>query len=109
MPACLELPMTGGRGIFPEVREVQAEGVQILPVPPVVLHVLPAMAAGRYRQPHPVKDGGLALGEVEQGVMSRIQLPATGERSLHREGDPMAEEHPLLFKVTGEAKAPERQ
>ena len=41
--------------------------------------------------------------------MRRVQFAAAREGALHRQRDPVAKEHPLLFKVTSEVIAPVRK
>src|SRR6266852_5595714 len=109
VPPCLELFVPSGRGVLPKIREVEAERIQILPVSSVVLDVLTAVSAEGYREANGVEDLGLALREIQEGIVCRVELPAAWKRSLHRQRDPMAEEHSLLFDMPGEVISPLRK
>jgi hypothetical protein len=109
VPPCLELFVPSGRSVLPKISEVETERIQILPVSSVVLDVFAAVSAEGYREANAVKDLGLALREIQEGIVCRVELPATGKRSFHRERDPMAEEHSLLFDMPSEVISPLRK
>ena len=45
MPPCLELRMTRGRGVLPEIRQVQTFGIEVLAMAAIILDVAAAMPA----------------------------------------------------------------
>src|SRR6266852_1407364 len=109
VPPCLELFVPSGRGVLPKISEIETERIQILPVSSVVLDVFTAVSAEGYGKANAVKNLGFTLREIQEGIVCRVELPATCKRSLHRERDPMAEEHSLLFDMTGEVISPLRK
>src|ERR1022692_2407999 len=98
--------MPGGSRILPEVGQVDSERVQIFSVSAVILDIFLAVSALRNRKPNTIESLRIPLGEIEQGVMGWVQLPASGKRALHRNGDPMPKRHALLFEMSGHVKAP---
>jgi len=75
----------------------------------VVLDVFTAVSAEGYRKANAVENLGLTLRKIQEGIVCRVELPATWKRSLHRQRDPMAEEHSLLFHMPGEVISPLRK
>src|SRR5262249_1177736 len=69
------------------------------------------MAAFRNRQANliPVKNARIAFREIEQGIVSWVEFPATRERAFHRPGYPVPELHTLLFQIHREMISPLRQ
>src|SRR5437870_3679287 len=101
MPPSFEFLVTSRRGVVPKIGEVEAQRVEVLPVPAVVLDVPSAVTARRDRQAHMVERPRVALRKVEQGVMRGVELPTTRERALHRQGNPVTERHAQLIKMVG--------
>src|SRR5207237_781431 len=104
--AGLVLRMSGRGRILPKVGQIQAGRIQELAVPPVILDVLSAMSAHRYRQSHAIERLGSAFREVEQGVMCWIEFVAPGESAFHGDRNPMTEVHLLFFQITCELIRP---
>src|SRR5712692_11651069 len=109
VPPCLELFVPSGRGVLPKISEIETERIQILPVSSVVLDVFTAVSAEGYGKADAVKNLGFTLREIQEGIVCRVELPAAWKRSLHRQRDPMAEEHCLLFDMPGEVISPLRK
>jgi hypothetical protein len=89
--ARLRITMAVWRGIVPEISEVQPFGVEVLSMPAIVFEVSSAMATARNWDANSVEDPRLALGKIEQRVMSWIELLSTRKSAFHRESDPVAE------------------
>jgi hypothetical protein len=100
-PPRLELRVTCRSGVVPNVRQVQTKRVEIFSMSAVILHVTAAMTANWNGQANfvPIERCRHPLREVEECVVSRVKLLASWESPLHRNGDPVAEKHPLGFEV----------
>ncbi len=109
VPARLELLVPSRGRVLPEISEVEAKGIQILPVSSIVLDVLAAVSAGWHWEANMVENLGFALREVQKSVVCGIELSAAWKSPLHRQRDPVAKEHPLIFNMTRKVKAPPRE
>jgi len=65
VPSRFEFAMAGRCRIVPEVRKIQAERVEELPVSAIVFNILPAVTAGWHRQADAVEGRRVALREIQ--------------------------------------------
>jgi hypothetical protein len=103
----LRLAVTDRTYVIPYVTEVESMSDESL-VAAVVLDVFPTVTTGCSRDLRAAKARWLPLGEVQQGVVGRVEIVATCKTVLHRDGDPVAEGKPTL-KNGRETEGPPRQ
>jgi len=110
-PSCLELSVTRRRGIFPNIGQIEAERIEKLTVPAVVLDITPTVAADGYGLADivAVERRGLTLGEIEQRVVRGVELLSAWKCAFHGDGNPMSEKHSFGFKVCRQVVGPLRQ
>lgn len=102
MPAGLEFRVASRARVIPKICKIQAERVQVLSVAAVILDVLSAVTAGRYRKPNTIESVWIAFGEIQQRIVSRVEFPSSRKCAFHGKRNPMAECHVPAFEMMRE-------
>lgn len=82
--------------IIPHIGEIYPERIDKMPMPSVVLHISAAMPTQLNRRADVAESVVLALAEIEQAVMRRIEPPLDRQAEFDIDHDPIAKVHPLF-------------
>jgi hypothetical protein len=88
--------VANGTKIIPEVAEIDALTLDDVSIASVVFDELVAMATVFWAYPGSLEPGWLSLDEIQQCIMSRIEILAASEPVFHRDSNPMSEPKTLV-------------
>ena len=86
------------RCVLPKIRKVDSLRIQFIPVPSIVLGLFSAVTANWNGKTDMIERLRSSTSVIKKGVMSRIELPSSWERSFHGQSDPMAERKPFVHE-----------